>query len=587
LSVAISALSRWVTGEWIVKALLVAGFVLGWLGMARLVRRHGAIAAHAAGAVFALSPLLLTRAGVGHLSVTLAAAALPWALPSLTRPGRDLRATFTAASALGFSGPFGGSIAVLIAVVSILCGAHRRAIRGLIVTLFAQVPWAVAVGLYARDVPIDTNEYRTNLSGLTDIVGVSAGRGFWLPQFQVGGSGALAFTMALVLLFFAWFGSRDLPRHLHRPMIVLGLFGWLATVVSSVRLFDGAVDAATSNVVTSIWREPQRLAVLHLVWLAPAAVLGAVRIGRGFHDCRVKLRLFLKLMPVVAAGVLALPGVWGLDGQLKPVTIPTDWVDAKVAIDDEPGTVLALPWAQYVDLGIAGQPTRLMKHPLPTYLGGDVISSVTDRDPMGVPGATNLRNVRAEALVARLSNGESISEALADLGIRWVVLLKDDSANPYGALLNDDGLSSVTDGDSIVAFKVDDWKGPAVTSTGRSVAVKWLAPGVARVDSSKQVDWNWPGQPGWQRGRWGKLTIADDGRLTVPAGRGVVWQPRVLAVAASQGVWVLALLLGLGSLMRSGVAGSSRSVRRRRSLGLPRLGQKRFDTWDSLIKSAR
>jgi hypothetical protein len=573
----VAALSRVVSAEWIAKALLVIGVAMAWIGMARLLRRYGPLAANSAGIVFGLSPFLLTRSSVGHFSVTLAAAVLPWALPALTRPGRDLRVTFVAATALGFTGPFGGSLAVLIVIAALLGGASDRWIRGAVVTLIGQLPWAVPAALFPNGAFNDTTSYPTRLNGLFDAVRLSVGDGFWLERYQVAGSGRTAAVVATVLLLLAFFGNRDLPAALRRPLMILGGFGWLVAVLSSIRLFDEFIASATSSPVTGLWREPQRLIVLHLLWLAPAATIGTIRLGREFHDCRVRQRAFFKAVPGALAVLLVAPSAWGINGQLAATPIPQDWSDVRVAVADKPGTVLALPWAQYLKVDLADGGERLVLHPLAGYLGGDVLHASSDDIPRGTPSRQTRRGELAGRQVEALQSGVTIGDELAELGIRWVVLLKTELVGEYRTLYRDPALVEVVDGANIVAFEVIGWKGPATTAKGREVSVRMLLPGVARVDSSKELTWNWPGHGGWRRGLWGSLTVSDDGRLIIPAGRGLLWQWRAVPSAASQVVWMIALLIGL-NIARLRFARRGRRPSRRRQ---------RFDTWDSLVRASR
>ena len=64
------------------------------------------------------------------------------------------------------------------------------------------------------------------------------------------------------------------------------------------------------------------------------------------------------------------------------------------------------------------------------------------------------REARADLVVATLVDGEPVSRSLADLGVRWVVMLKTVGFEQYGSLFRDPGLESVVDSPDIAAFRV-------------------------------------------------------------------------------------------------------------------------------------
>ena len=97
-------LSPLIGGDTVGKLLMIATIVLAFVGAHRLTTwmldETGAsrsdATAYGAACLYALSPFLLTRIGVGHLMVALPMALLPWVLPILLRPADRLRLTFLA-----------------------------------------------------------------------------------------------------------------------------------------------------------------------------------------------------------------------------------------------------------------------------------------------------------------------------------------------------------------------------------------------------------------------------------------------------------------------------------------------------------
>ena len=104
-------LSTLLDGALVAKAAMVLVLVLAFAGAHRLAAGAPAVARVAAGLVYAAGPFLATRLAIGHLGTALAAALLPWALPTLLRPGDSLRRTLLWSAALGACGVNGGLLA--------------------------------------------------------------------------------------------------------------------------------------------------------------------------------------------------------------------------------------------------------------------------------------------------------------------------------------------------------------------------------------------------------------------------------------------------------------------------------------------
>ena len=396
-------LSPLIGGDTAGKLLMVASIVVAYAGMHRLAwramgERASELTAHGAALLYALSPFLLTRLGVGHLMVAVPMAVLPWALPTLLAPAVDLRRTFLAALALGFAGHYGGTLAVLVTLAALLAtrGERRlpRTLAALGTVLAAQLPWIVpGIIVYSEGASIvDAAPFASYAEGTEGLAQLLAGHGFWNPLYQVGQEGGWLVGLAgIALLALAVVGTRDLPRPWRAPMAGLAAFGLLAAAASAAprgedlgpvaRLQVHVADAyvwLTQNPVGSIVREGQRLLPLYLVWLAPAAALGARHLARlllrtGRTGWRAPVASMVQVLPIVLAVLLAAPGAWGIDPRLRPIDVPQDWADARALIEADPGTVLALPWHQYFNLEVDG--IRRVLNPLPLYLGGDVLVS--------------------------------------------------------------------------------------------------------------------------------------------------------------------------------------------------------------------
>ena len=381
------------------KALLVAALAAAFVGSARLA--HGApLAARVlAGGLYALSPYTLTRVGVGHLALVVAIAVLPWALPSLLRPADDVRRTFLWLAAMGTAGYFGALLAGLVLLAGLACDRFRRAPLLVGLVALAQLPWLVPglIVLASGPEPAGSAGFPTDADGLVGHLGLLAGHGFWEPAQQVGGPATVVTALiGIVLAGLALLGTGDLAQPWRRPAALAAGMALLVIVAGQLPGVNRLVERLVDTPVGAPLREPQRIFAVYLVWMAPAAALGAVRLaGAASRSALVAVLAG----PAILGLVLARPGLWGAEGRLEPVDLPSEWRQARAAVVREPGTVLALPWHMYLDLSVAGG--RRVLNPLPLHLGGDVLAS---SDPELAEAAREAADPREDAVIALLAD---------------------------------------------------------------------------------------------------------------------------------------------------------------------------------------
>jgi hypothetical protein len=555
LWVPISVMSGLVPATLSGKVLLVAAFAGAWIGMRRLTGQlaapggASALACHSAGVLYALSPFVLTRAAVGHFNVTVPHAVLPWVLPILLRPGRNLGATFVAAFALGFAGHSGGSVAIVVVAVALVLGDRTRWAAALAVTVVAQAPWAVPGLLVAATSDIDMADgqaFAAVVDGVAGVARLSAGGGFWNAYYQVGGSGLVVAACGAALLGLGVAGTRDLDARVRRPLVGLGIVGWFVAAAAAIPVVGPAFVWVNDELLGGIWREGHRLLTLHLVWLAPAAALGAERLARRrSSEGRTVCSGALAAAPMAIALVLAVPGVWGLGGHLGAEPEPSGWTEVRERITAEPGTVVALPWYQYFNLSISGGPVRRVLNPMPLYLGGDVVASSDNGLQRGVREVGDPRERAIDAVVTGLDGSQgagtatadaTVGERLADVGVRWIVLLKTVHLDEYRALFDDPSVSVAFDDEDIALFEVRNWAATwssgAVDADGAPAELTWRTPAIGTGDDGVLTAAA-AGSGGWRRG-WSSARTNDDGLLVVPAGTGPVWNVATLPSLAAQ-----------------------------------------------------
>lgn len=436
------------------KGLLVAFVAVAFAGMARLTRPAPLVTRLAAAGIYALGPFVATRIGAGHWAIVAAMAIFPWALPNLFAPGSHLPRTFLWLTAAALTGVFGGLVASLIAIVGASFEERRRigVVVGAAVT--AQLPWLVpALLLQGNGLDVAGGEhFATTSEGPLGVVGaLFAQHGFWRGASQVGGQAGTGLVLIGVGLFtLALVGHRDLPSRHREPLAVIGGLGFVAAAAPALPGLDWLHAQITSLTPFSPLREPQRFLALFLLWSAPAGALGAVRLGRSDPGLRFGGLSFF----AAAAVVLAVPGMWGVEGRLEPVEFPQAWDQAREVVKSEPGSTLALPWHEYLDLEFADG--RRVLNALPDFLPGDVVSS-TDPEITGetFQESVDEREGVVGALLPSMKSGVAVADQLADLGIRWVVLLHEADWRDYDGLADDPGLRPVIRSDSLDLFEVE------------------------------------------------------------------------------------------------------------------------------------
>jgi hypothetical protein len=508
-----------------------------------------------AGVLYAASPFLLTRLAVGHLMVAVPMALLPWTLPHLLRPHRSLPATFLAAAALGFAGHVGGVLALAVAGIGLVV-SRRRDLAGVAsVVVLAQLPWLVPGLVVAGGAtPTDATPFATDVNGPGGILDLVAGHGFWQPGYQVGRDVPVAAIGALVAML-AVVGAAGLPARWRAPFAALAAVGLGGAAASAVPVVREGFATLTRLPGAGALRESQRALVLALVVIAPCAALGAGRLAAGAarvvggapvagggaprREGLAGATAGAVASVVLAAGVaLAVPAVGGIDSRLRPVALPSAWREARAAVEAAPGTVLALPWHQYFDVGIDG--VRRVLNPVPLLVGGDVLlSSDPELDQPERRERIDPRESTADGIVAAAREGHPVSARLAALGVRWVLVLHEaDWRRDGGIGAQDAGLRPVVRASTLDLWEVRSWPGLGV-GANTAVVVPLIEPLLSVPPSVRVL--NRPYAAGWLRGLQ-PAGEAPGGLLALPEGGGPVWfWPALLVLLAdaltAAGAW--------------------------------------------------
>jgi hypothetical protein len=504
------------------KLIAVGAMSTACAGAWKLARGAPTACAAGAGLLYALSPYTLTRLGVGHLGIVVAMALLPWALPTLVQPDRDVGRTFLWAAALACAGVFGGLFCLLGLAVGIAATRRRRALLVIAAFVGAQLPWLVpgAIVLAQGGNVASASEFATHAPGPGGLARLLAGEGFWISRLQVAnssGAGAVAVALlGIAVLALAIIGTQDLPATWRYRACWLAAVGFALAVASAIPGVHAGYEAVTATRLGAALREGQRFLALYLVWMAPAAALGASRLARSRPGWSGDT---IRAVPLAIALVLAGPGLLGINGRLDPVSFPSEWSRARHEVTRHPGTVLALPWRQYLHLRLADN--RNVFNPTPIYFGGDVLVSSNPRF-LSETEQADPREPAVLRILRRIRAGRPGSSQLARLGVRWVVVLHDADWQDYRSLARDPGLAHTVSGRTMELWRVRNWRGPVVEDGGLVVEQRALVQPFEMLDDSGPATWFRPAANGWMRG-WEPAGRTRSGLVRLPAGGGLLW----------------------------------------------------------------
>src|SRR5947209_9701914 len=310
LGAALAWASTLIGGPLAGKLLLGGALLIAFAGVGRLLPDAGVASRLGAGLLYAASPFMLTRVAVGQWGVVAALVVLPWALPVLLRPGDDLRRTWLWSVAIGATGVTGGIFGFVLVASGLVADRGRRALRIALIFLVAQLPWLIP-GIFTLGAagPLSNpRHYATQASVPFGVLRVFAGGGFWRSPSQVGAHGAAGALLGAALLGLAALGAWRLPVRWRARAAVAAAVGAGFALASGLPGLRSLFADVTTTTVGGALRDSQRLFGLFLVWMAPAAAMGAVRLA---SEATAAVQPTIEVLPAVAGVVLAAPGLWG------------------------------------------------------------------------------------------------------------------------------------------------------------------------------------------------------------------------------------------------------------------------------------
>ena len=441
-----------------------------------------------AAAVAVWNPFVAERLAIGHWTVLLAYAVLPWLVRAAVRHRAGIAGSWPVLAWLAGSGVGGANALIITAPVVLIVvlwpGAYggrwspRAGGLALLVAAGSAAAWALPALLagVAGD-PAGTRLFAARADTPYGLFGSALSGGALWSQATHAVRGPAPLTGVLTLGFLAALVVA-LPRLVRSPLVPLvgaGLLGLLLVTISGSSASEGLWSWLLSAVPGGgVLRDSQKL-------LAPWMLLVALAVGVAVHRvCR--LPALRAAAPVLAIAATLLPlalqptFAWGLGGRLVSSQVPAEYLATTAALSGrEAGLVGLLPWNQYRRYPWNGE--RVALTVAPRLVGQQVLAN--DALPTR-SGWVAGEDPRSAAVSAEIAAGADPVEALRRQGVRYVLIETDAAA---GAAPDADAATGSGPAAGASPLVPDSLAGQVPIASGPSAAAYDLGPSTTPLPS--------------------------------------------------------------------------------------------------------
>jgi hypothetical protein len=449
----VAVLTTVIPGDVLQKAILLLTVWLAGYGAARLLPVESTAPRLVAATAYAWNAYVAERLFIGHWSVLVAYACLPWVVAAGLRVRRGEPGgwpVLVLACAPAVLVPTGG---VLAAGAAIAAGGRRRLAGTLGLAVVLNAPWWLPGLLHGLDGgggsdPAGVDAFAARAEGPGGaVVSVLGLGGIWNAGAVPGSrSGAVVPLVAALLLTAGAYGLWRLARPRaseanaigpawgRGPALALGglaAAGLLLAVAGAVPGLSAVPRWLVANVPgAGLVRDGQKWAAWWALPVALGAGFAADRLGDALDRIAHVLGRTADALgravrgpavPAVVAACAVLPLAllpdlaWGGLGRLQPVEYPREWYAVRAALeaDTGKGDVLVLPFQPFRQFGWNDRRTQL--DPAPRFLPRSVIV-----DDTLVVGDRALRGEDRRGAEVGAASGDPAR--LAALGVGWVLV---------------------------------------------------------------------------------------------------------------------------------------------------------------------
>lgn len=489
----------WVVGGEATGKVLVVGVIFGAAIAAFQAVPESGFWPRAAGAsIYVLNPFVYGRLHYGQLYLLAAYAVLPWVLMATRRllAEPSLRHGLVVGFAMAMVGMFSPHVFLMAGlVVTLVAPFHvlwTRPGRAAAIALAGAVGAAVAsAGLFSSYwiVPL--------LAGRSYEAGVIAGTGGGeIRDYAAVADPSLGLLPNLVGLYGFWAERtgrfESMKDFVPLWPVVLGLIlllaaagavvafrgrrselralvaGLLLTGAIAVVLEMGVSSPATSGIVTwldahlAIYRGLRDAGKWAVVLALVYSQLGGLGIAALLDRVdQIGLRPVARewVGGLVAAVLIAVPVyygnglLFGAHGGIVPSPYPGGWyaADRFLASDPGHGSVLFLPWHEYMGYSFVRNENKVVAPLAPTFFTVPMLTSADPELPGVAPPATQIQSA-VDALVAEGPKADWAG-VLASLGVKYIVLAREADWTSFAYLDGQPGMAKVADYGEMLIYR--------------------------------------------------------------------------------------------------------------------------------------
>jgi hypothetical protein len=145
--------------------------------------------------------------------------------------------------------------------------------------------------------------------------------------------------------------------------------------------------------------------------------------------------------------------LFGAHGEIKPSQYPSGWyaADRLLVSDAHPGRTLFLPWHEYMTYSFVQNQNSVVASPAPTFFSVPVVASTNPEVP-GIAPPSSPDQLAVTALVKEGATGRW-AEALASIGVKYVLVAPELDWQSYAYLDTQPGISRVADLGQILIYR--------------------------------------------------------------------------------------------------------------------------------------
>lgn len=466
--------------EWVLSMLARAGlgdlarvlpllltFPAGMVAMGRLVS-NTRVTELSAGALYVCNPFVFDRIAAGQASFLLGYALLPLFVRSVldareAKSVRRLRPALWLVVETALSIHFLVIGAFVLLAVALVYWSRMTAIW----VLGTAATTALLCGYFvvpligrASSISVDSSEldvYRTVADPVWGLyLNVLGLYGFWRPGPTLPKAHQSAWPLLLgVIMLLSAGGMMWSWRNGRRRTVVLLIS--LATAGYFLALGDQGPTGSLYRLMTihlpgfAAMREAQKWDCLLAMGYAYGFGLGIRFVLNAVRGRLVQMGVACLCTAVPFSYTATIFG--GLDGQIRPVQFPASWTQADKVMGRGPGRVLFLPWEEYSSYSWTRG--EVIANPAAYFFHRRVIAGDNISVPHLYSDSTSPRSTYLEDLFAAGPDLYRFGHLVAQLGVKYIVLVKAPTYRQYGWLYQQQDLSVAYEGNGITVFSND------------------------------------------------------------------------------------------------------------------------------------